>query len=324
MNGYDIFKAMNGTDEKYIEMSESLRSRGRRPAKAVKIAIGAAAAAAVMTSVSVGAYNEGYRFEDGHFVKLNDSEIISTFGGEGAEEWLESNGLNEKQNAENGHFDITMYSFISDGNFCRAIWSIEALDEAARGQLNHFYGVAIEGYYADTGERVIGIGSWTDTSLNDETHTYLAAELPLKDVDVSRDIAFHILTGSVCVDGADDLTDGMKFVVNAAPNVETKTIASEKGDELLLSPLGVSQKYRKGEEYPYDGKYIVNNWALIKSDGSIETFRSGWGCGCWIDDEEYYGEFPVMWKLQWLYNIVDISDVDGVKINDDVYMDVNK
>ncbi len=55
MNGFDLFKAVNNADIKYIEQAESYaRVKTHCPAKAFRLSVGIAAAAALMT-VTAGA-----------------------------------------------------------------------------------------------------------------------------------------------------------------------------------------------------------------------------------------------------------------------------
>ena len=298
-----------------FDMKENITMKKTGKINRRMVGIVIAAAAMLIGTVTAAAYYAGYRLEDG--------QIIRKFYGENAETWFDSNGLNDKQAEQNGHFDVTMYSFISDGNFCKSVWCIEALDEAAQEQLNSVSFYKIQAYYADTGEKINMAGSSTaaDTELNDETHHYYSHRMPLNGVDISRDIEFRIEDYPVYELQEYDFTlkDGLKFVVNASPNVETKILSNEKGTELVLSPLGASQKFRAGEDYPEKTRDIC----LIKSDGSYEYPDDGFGYYAAIDNEDSENPFPITVQVTF-GDILDISNIVGVKIGDEIYWEVNR
>ena len=300
-----------------FDMKETISIKKTRKISKRIAGIVIAAAAMLIGAVTAAAYYAGYRLEDG--------QIIRKFYGENAETWLDSNELNEKQVEQNGHFDVTMYSFISDGYFCESVWCIEALDEAARNKLGSIAFYSIQAYYADTGEEVnmAGSSSGWDELLNDDTHHYYSQKMPLNHVDTSRDIEFRIENSAlVNPDSDDDLTEGLKFVVNASPNVETKVVSNGKGAEFVLSPLGASHIFR-AVDHPlrayddYPGE--VKDACLIKSDGSYEYPNDGrFGLG-------RIGENDGSEVLVWINfgGFIDISDVIGIKIDDEIYLEVN-
>lgn len=267
-----------------------------------------AAAMMLIGAVTTAAYYAGFRLEDG--------EIIRKFYGEKSETWLDVNKLNVQQTEQNEHFKITMYSPVSDGIYCNTLWCIEALDEAAQEQLGGIDFYDFREYYADTGEKIYNEG-YTGAiyePFNDEFHYYYLHRMMLRNVDISREIEIRIEDEPVYERQEYDLTlkDGIKFVVNASPNVETKTIANESGRELLLSPLGISQKFID-DEYDPDERYVY----LIRSDGSYEHIEAG---NSYVGDHENPGHV-LMHDMD--FDITDISDVVGVKIDDDIYMVVD-
>lgn len=305
-----------------FDMNEHMTAKRKRKNKS-RIYVIAAAAALALSAVGVSAYAAGYRLEDG--------EIVRRFYGEHAENWLESNALNEQQTAENGHYDVTMYSFLSDGNYCQAIWCIEALDDAAKARFGGpFENYDVRAFYADTGEEINMGGSegGADAALNDQSHHYFYYKILLADVDLSREIELRIESYALMADreSQDELGDGLRFVVDASPNVETKTIANENGSELLLSPLGISAICRDDERRPYellekkqDDTDIT--CLLIRSDGSSEPLITGIGTVEANDGSELVMQIP-------FYDISDISDVvsvtiSGDKTGDETYYAVN-
>ena len=268
----------------------------------------AAAMLLFICTIATAAYRAGYRLEDG--------QIIRKFYGENAETWLDINELNVQQTEQNEHFKITMYSPVSDGIYCNTLWCIEALDEAAQEQLGGIDFYDFREYYADTGEKIYNEG-YTGAiyePFNDEFHYYYLHRMMLRNVDISREIEIRIEDEPVYEWQEYDLTlkDGIKFVVNASPNVETKTIANESGRELLLSPLGISQKFID-DKYNPDERYVY----LIRSDGSYEHIEAG---NSYVGDHENPGHV-LMHDMD--FDIIDISDVVGVKIGDEIYLEVN-
>lgn len=296
-----------------FDMKEKTTAKKKRRINKRIVTIAAAAVLMSLGAIGVGAYHEGYRFEDGRFIKLEDSEIINAFGGENAEEWLESHGLNGEMTGGNEHYDISMHSLVSDGNFCQAYFCIEALDDEAMENLDCIWGPKIKAYYADTGEEINMDGSgWdSDPALNDVTHCYFSLKLSLMNADTSRDIMIHIIP-SFSKD-AESLADGLWFVFNASANVESKIIADAEGNELLLSPIGVSQKYETREPNPIP----IKDLKLIKSDGSYVELADSWSGFS-------TGGSSIVWSLDF-GSIIDISDIDGIVINNSrFFIDVRK
>ena len=270
-----------------------------------------AAAMLLICTVATAAYRVGFRLEDG--------QIIRKFYGENAETWLDINKLNVQQTEQNEHFKITMYSPVSDGIYCNTLWCIEALDEAAQEQLSDIDFYDFREYYADTGEEIVMNRSYARGAiyepLNDEFHYYYLHRIMLRNVDISREIELRIEDKPVYEQQEYDFTlkDGIKFVINASPNVETKTIVNESGRELLLSPLGISQKFID-DGYDPDERYVY----LIKSDGSYEHIEAG---SSYVMDEE------IPWRVfmhDLSFDITDISDAAGVKIDDEIYWETNR
>lgn len=296
-----------------FDMKENITLKKTRKISKRMVGIVIAAAVMIIGTVTTAAYYAGYRLEDG--------QIIRKFYGENAETWLDSSGLNEKQAGQNGHFDVTMYSPVSDGMYCNTLWCIEALDDTAKEQLGNTITINIQAYYADTGEEInmSGSSSWWNESLNSDTYRYFSHSIPLAGIDISRDIEFRIdnfMTFDSMVP-ADELTDGLKFIVNASPNVETKIIANEKGTEFWLSTLEAVHILGANEEYPDK----IQKVCLIKSDGSYEpVYEWGWTCGNAIGETKITEPMLIISFRE----MFDISDVIGIKIDDDIYLEVNK
>ena len=293
-----------------FDMKENISMKKTRKLSRRMSVIMIAAAMLLIGLVFTAAYRVGHRLEE--------EEIIRKFYGGNAKAWLDINELNVQQTEQNEHFKITMYSPVSDGIYCNTLWCIEALDEAAQEQLGGIDFYDFREYYVDTGEEIImnrsyGRGAVYEP-LNDEFHYYYLHRMMLRNVDISREIELRIEDKPVYEWQEYDFTlkDGIKFVVNASPNVETKTIANESGRELLLSPLGISQKFTD-DGYDPDERYVY----LIKSDGSYEHIEAG---NSYVMDEE------IPWRVfmhDMSFDITDISDVAGVKIGDEIYWEVN-
>ena len=167
----------------------------------------------------------------------------------------------------------------------------------------------IQAYYADTGEEINMAGSsswWWNEPFNNETYHYFSHRMPLDHIDISRDIEFRIDRFDEV--SANEMTNGLEFVVNASPNVDTKIMANENGAEFELSTLGAIHILSENEDYPDEIKKV----SLIKSDGSYKDFHEwGWSCGEMGNIKVISISFREMF---------DISDVIGIKIDDDIYM----
>ncbi len=322
MNGNDIMKAMTGINEEYLSESEITVTKNRKHSKGVfKLTVGIAAAVVIGTgAIGAAAYNAGYRIEGG--------ELVRKFYGEDAERLIGDDAVNDTETADNEHFVISMYSYLTDARTYSAIWCIEAKDEEAAQKLNDLgeYNVPTvqvrysDGYVANSSYSVS-----TDRALNDDFHYYFYIRGVFDD-DINGEVSFIINANGMpginddefrllpddntvldIISEDDKSSAGISFTVPTSSNVKTEKLTGDNGIELDISPLGITY-YHIGIDKPFE----CGAPQIIYSDGHRETVGD-----CEISQTEN----------GWYYNILsesnkllDTDNIIGVEINGVEYL----
>lgn len=309
MKGYDIFKAMGDTEEKYIDMSESHRAPKRSP-KAIKIAF-AAAAAAILT-VGIGAYTYS-QFNNPESVELylQDPEKVAAVGSV------------VNQVMENEHVRITVDTVLSDGYKAMVVVTLDALDDFGKNYINYRPGIRLR--RADTGERVLSSGGgsmddWTEQVKNDTVRYYHT--IFITDMDLSCD--YEIIFYSMDLFSQEEWAEGKQFpldenmipvgnslgydfiaTVNFEKNVDAAALTGADGNELILSQFEIVSVH----EQIYDG--TMSEVLLIRNDGTREE----------PDYSKMYGEFVTgEYSSLFLGKFIDLDEYKGVEIDGVEYL----
>lgn len=290
-----IYKMLLQTETK-CKSVKSTRTFNRR------VVVFAAAAAVLGTgALSAAAYSAGYRIEGG--------ELVRRFYGEDAERLIGDDAVNDTDTVNNEHFEISMYSYLTDGRTYSALWCIEAEDEEAGKKLNGLgeYNVPNVQVRYSNGDAVNSSYSvTTDKSLNNDSHYYFYIR-GVFDGNSDRDVTFTVNTNGTLgisddefrllpddyteleiISEDDKLSEGLNFTVTTSSNVKAEKLVGENGVELDISPLGITYYYI-GIDKPFECRAPQ----LIYSDGHRET--SG---DCEI----------IQTENGWYYNILSESD----------------
>ena len=318
MKGYDIFKAIGDTEEKYIDMSESHRAP-KKSQKAIKIAF-AAAAAAVLT-VGIGAYTYS-RFNNPESVEmyLQDPDMVAAVGSV------------VNQVMENEHVRITVDTVLSDGYQAYVLVTLDALDDFGKNYIN--YRPSIRLRRSDTGERVLHSGGgsmhdWTEQVKNDTVRYYHTIFLTDLETDLSADI--EIIFFSLDLFSQEEWEEGKPFpldenmipvgnslgydfiaTVNFTKNVETVELTGSDGQELTLSQFELVSKHENINEVDRDSLILdgIPEVALIRNDGTREE----------PDPVKMFGGGNEWYSTLFLGKFIDLDEYSGVEIDGVEYL----
>ena len=319
MNGNDIFRAMNGLNDKFIisANSEQTVKQGRKPAKSIfRIAVGIAAAAAFAIPVGAYAYNT-----------LIHRDKVSIYYTEEGVQKLEENGLVSNRTIENGQIRLTIDTEICDGNYTSGLYTITALTDEAK---EHIETVQTRLVYADTGEEIpFTVGVLDEDVTSEAANEYEQTRgfvYPVNSAHIDRSRPMRLEfwewkeTGEFdgynpTVEKVYGFFEGIYFDLLTEPNVTSKVLRSDEGIGLILNPYGVISlpedwKYPDG----YDIAMDILSFVVISTDGErVELMNDGRRLG-WSGTPEK-GNFDFNWG-----NILDVENISGVEINGVEYM----
>lgn len=322
MNGFDLFKAVNNADIKYIEQAESYaRVKTHRPAKAFRLSVGIAAAAALMT-VTAGATI---------LTRFANKDSVEKYLAEESVNILEEQGLALNYTAENEHIRLTVDAMLSDGNLGKMIMTLEGLDDKGLERIKNFDPLP-ELYLTDgvTGEYIpnpdmdgaanitggghVNFDARTDTKITCvatldtwriEAGKLYTLRFGLRDPALSEEQQhkrgeYDVLTNN--------LMEGITFDTDFTPNVESKVLKNEEGVTVYLSEIGLfteddklAQFYTSKDRHetkltPKDGVFGKNvefDHLTVNTDPSLDKPKT----------------------RMWFRDVIDVSKYDGVQIN---------
>ena len=270
MNEQDYMKVTGKIDEKFVaEYQET--PRGHVTSIRRKITIGIVVAAAVSIMVPVCAFA---------LTQLTHREKVSVFYSEEGVQQLEESLLANGYTVENGQIRLTVDVEICDGNYVQGVYTLTALTEDAKAHLETKNNKLV---YADTGEWIYPVGGGSEASFgealgDDEISMRFSYPVNNAYIDNSRPIRLvffeDIMTGEIDGEGnivVEDYTyyEGICFDLLTEANIPTKTLRSEDGNEITLTPYGVSQ-LDEDWVYPENDEIIgipINSVVVISTDG---------------------------------------------------------
>ena len=262
-----------------FEMNENINvKKARRHGKRF---VGLVVAAALLGTSAIGgaAYSAGYRIEGG--------ELVRRFYGKDAEKLIGDAAVSDTKTADNEHFAISMYSYLTDGRTYSAVWCVEAEDEEAAKKLNGLgeYNIPdVQVRYSNGNAVNNSYSVTTDKSLNDDSHYYFYIRGVFDD-DIDGEVTLTVYANGTLgitddefrllpddytelknVSENDKLGEGIKFTVPTSSNVKAEKLVGENGLELDISPLGITYYYI-GIDKPFECRAPQ----IIYSDGHRET-----------------------------------------------------
>ncbi len=318
MNGFELFKAMNGTDERYLETARNYASAKKRASvKPFKLMIGFAAAATLMT-VTAGATI---------LTRFANKDSVEKYLAEESVNILEEQGLALNYTAENKHIRLTVDAMLSDGNLGKMIMTLEGLDEKGLERIKNFDPLP-ELYLADgvTGEYIanpdmggaanITGGGHVNYEARTDTTITCVATLDTWRIEVGKPYTLRFgLRDSTLPEEqqrergeydvlTNNLMEGITFDTDFAPNVESKVLKNEEGVTVYLSEIGLfteddklAQFYTSKDRHetkliPKDGVFGKNvefDSLSINRDPSLDKPKTRMWFGDVIDVNEYGG-----------------------------------
>ena len=322
MNGFDLFKAVNNADSKYLEQAESFtKIKTHCHAKAFRLSVGIAAAAALMTVTAGATILTRFANKDGvEKYLLEDSADI-----------LEEQGLALNYTAENEHVRLTVDAMLFDGNLGEMIMTFQGLDEKGYQSAMVWQDLYLYLADAETGEYIanpymngepIIFGSVGHNS--DATTKYTntsVANMELWNIEKGKTYKLRFgLADQTLPDNEryerneygvlkNNVMESIEIETDFTPNVETKTLTNKDGGKVVLSQIGYFTEDKrltdlssfKDEREP----------KLLKKDSPFREdfilgFRSIEGEDMGVDIPKYSAFFN---------NIIDVNKYDGIEIN---------
>lgn len=302
MKGYDIFKAIGDTEEKYIDMSESHRAH-KKSQKAIKIAF-SAAAAAVLT-VGIGAYTYS-QFNNPESVELylQDPDMVPAVN----------------QVMENQHIRITVDTVLSDGYQALVLVTLDALDDEGRYYVNHHPAIMLR--RTDTGEPVFPDGGGSITNLREQLRSdtvkyYHTIWLTNKELSCDYEMIFYSYAKSRILDENRIPVDsplGYDFVatVSFAKNVETAELTGTDEEKLILSQFDLVSEHEDINLVDRDSLILdgIPEVTLIRNDGTREK----------LDPTKMFGSGTGRYSTLFLGRFIDLDEYKGVEIDGVEYL----
>ena len=318
MNEHEYINMTNGINESFIsEYRDITAKRGIRIKRIIRTGVAIAAALALMIPVGVFAHN-----------LLTHRDKVSVYYTEDGVQKLEETGLTNGYSVENGQIRLTVDTQMCDGNFTQGVYTLTALTQDAK---EHLESRLTKLVYADTGERIRQVGGGTEVwfgEANSEYELTIKYSYPLKNayIDSNRPMRVefyeYVETGETDGYGMIVVEDetyyhDIGFDLLTKPNVPTKTLYSEDGGSLTLSPYGVS---RQDENWNGDDEDMdINSFKIISTDGERteidEVLKNS------VNKNRDYSGSPETGSFTYSFGtMLDIDSISGVEINGVEYM----
>lgn len=330
MNEQDYMKITNSIDERFVaEYQTSAKVHDLTGRRRISIGIAAAVLVAVMIPAGVFAYNQ-----------ITHRDKVSVFYSEEGVKKLEESLLANGYSTANQKIKLTVDVAMCDGNFSKGVYTVTALTDDAKEHLKTMNHKLV---YADTGEWIYPVGGGSEASFGEaisDNEVSIQFSYPVNSsyIDASRPIRVVFFedakTGEK--DGFGDIVvedytyyKGIYFELLTKPNVKTKTLRSEDGTEITLTPYGVSQ-LNKNWVYPEDDKIVgtaIKNFVVIATDGERTTIltdndsKNTRGVGTTVVNGIVMtgaygsGNFSIGFGT-----VLDVDNVKGVEINGVEYL----
>ncbi|MBR5418028.1 MAG: hypothetical protein IK109_08390 [Clostridiales bacterium] len=278
MNEQEYMNITSKIDEKYVveyKVIEAKRNITLR--KRIRTAIVVAAALAVMVPVSVIAYS-----------KLTHRDKVSVYYSEDGVRAIEENMAMSGFTVENGKIRLTVDTMMCDGNYVEGVYTLTALTEDAKEHLDNAHKYRC---YADNGEEIwcdfISESMVSDAKTENEISYYFQYPLRASIIDDTRPtrIVFcEEIEYTGIVNDFNDLRDytyyeGIYYDLLSEPNVPTKTLCSEDGTELTLSPFSLNNLDKYWDFYQNEryAEEMIESFVFITTDGERYDFFADLG-----------------------------------------------
>ena len=335
MNEQEYMNITSKIDEKYVveyKVIEAKRNITLR--KRLRTAIVVAAALAVMVPVSVIAYS-----------KLTHRDKVSVYYSEEGVRNIEENMLANGFTVENGKIRLTVDTMMCDGNYVEGVYTLTALTEDAK---DHLYTADKYRCYADNGEEIwcSFVDEHMSSDARNENEISFWFKYPLRasiidDSRTNRIVFFEQIEYTGIVEDFNDLRDytyyeGIYFDLLSEPNIPTKTLRSDDGTKLTLSPFSLNNLDKYWDFYQNErfAEDEIKNFVFITTDGERYNFFRDLGISCLVSITDGVSlEEAKGLSLELVGNIssgnfyfkfgtaFDVDNISGVEINGVAYME---
>ncbi|MBO4688629.1 MAG: hypothetical protein J5636_08975 [Clostridiales bacterium] len=273
MNEQDYMNITSKIDEKYVveyKVIEAKRNITLR--KRLRTAIVVAAAVALMIPVGVIAYS-----------RLTHRDKVSVYYSEEGVRAIEENMAMSGFTVENGKIRLTVDAMMCDGNYVEGVYTLTALTEDAKDHLETY---SLYRTYVDNGEEIwVSFMSYCMTSeARTENEVTYSFRCPLRasiidDTRPTRIVFCEEIEYTGIVNDFNDLRDftyyeGIYFDLPSEPNVPTKTLRSDDGTELTLSPFSLNTLDKYWDLYQNErfAEDMIESFVFITTDGERYDF----------------------------------------------------
>ncbi len=329
MKKEEIFEMTKHLDEKYIlEAAEP-----KKNIKLKKRIITFAVAAAVTTSLSVGAFAAYKAFNKESVGEFYDSSAVST---------LEKRGFGVGKKVENGHFRVTLETAVKDDVDLRAVFTLEPLDDEAKEFMNKYNGFANPEFklsYSDTGEEIkeqaLVYNSMEDSDKGkdaDITNVSLAMSLNYKYLKCDPDRPLTVKIGNVTRNAGyydedpikpdakyDKLFEGLEFKLEGFEKVKSADFYNEDGVKMYVSELTITVP----PTYAQNGKDVVFGGDGRQPDEIDLHFKDGKVKNTYTDRLFYmsteYGDETEDISVYELRKFIDVDNIDYLVFDGKTY-----
>ena len=328
MNEQEYMNITSKIDGKYVDEYRICTAKHTISLrKKIRTCLLVAAAAAVMIPVGVIAYK-----------KITHRDKLKVYFSEKGVQRIEESMLVDGYTVENGKIRLTVDVQMCDGNYIYGVYTLTALTEDAK---SHLISRESKQVYTDTGEWIYPGGGGSQSATGDAisedeisfAFTYDAHNAYLDESRPRRMIFFeYVETGESDGYGhvvVEDYTyyEGLYFDLLTKPNVPTKTVRSADGEELTLSPYGVSRMDENWSGPANEGFTSIDSIVVLGTDGdrlNIMTCQSNGRVTTDLEDVNVgysgdigSGEFSLEFGV-----FLDLDNFNGVEINGVTYMEV--
>ena len=314
MNEQEYMKITGKIDKRFVnEYQQFKATRVVSIRKRIVTGVLAAAVAALLIPAGVFAAKQ-----------LIHHDKVSILYGEEAAKMIEENIKESDYVVENDYFRLTVDCQICDGNFTQGIWTLTALNDEAKEHLEDVEPRCID---MVTGERIGGGGSSAGDAIGEDEiswgFTYKVPSHParVEFIEWVKTGEYHCYYGYTVVE---DKTyfEGLYFDLLREPNVPTKILRSEEGQEITLTPYGLSYIDETLDEQGY---WPIGSLIYLTTDGQRVNIFTDLPNGRVTTDLEdvnisWHGEFGSREFCMQIGTAFNVDNISGVEINGVPYM----
>ncbi|MBQ8120350.1 MAG: hypothetical protein IJ172_06210 [Ruminococcus sp.] len=304
-------------DEKYLREAQGTPQMRIKHKRRFSAGI-AAVVAAAMCLTTVGAFAA---------YKAYHKDSVNDFYNSSTESHLESSGYKVGDVVENEHFRITRDIGIKDDIMLKSVFTVEALDEAAKEYLKQWDVPAYSLYYTDKNEKTSGFdmaynsikGKKNEDTNEDSSSRAFSLVVPCDSVDVNRPMSIRFgesdnkKTYNGKQQGSDELLKGLELKLDSK---EAKSIElySKDNAKMIVSELTLDIESNDDEDYNEKYNFNLSDCEIHFKDGITKVIGDS-------DSQNFTAlkngdNGNIEHYTCDLRDIIDVDNVDYVKMQD--------